>query len=162
MSISKSNAAALVAIVGIMLIQAFYAMKLNQDFYREHAPFYDSCSYTNQLADIACTVRVQGFRSGIKKSLAGNVALPWLEMTALAKILAPSRYLAIWLQTVWLSLLALSVCWYLIRYRGAPVWLAFCLTLPFVSFSRVYEWNGGLPDFRMDLSLYIFSSLCTV
>jgi hypothetical protein len=162
MSVSRESAAALAAVAGVMLLQGLYAMKLNADFYKVHAPFYDSCSYTNELADVACTVRTEGFGSGVKKSLSGNVALPWLEMTVLAKIFTPSRYLAIWLQVVWFALLALSICWYLIRYRGVPVWLGFCLTLPFVSFARVYEWNGGLPDFRMDLSLYIFTSLCAV
>jgi hypothetical protein len=162
MSLSRNNAAALLAIAGLMVLQAGYAMKLNRDFYLVHAPFYDSCGYTNQLADIASTARAEGFGAGIRDSLHGNVALPWLEMTTLAKIVAPSRYLAIWLQTVWLALLAFSIYWYLVRYRGAPVWLGLCLTLPFVSFARVYEWNGGLPDFRMDLSLYIFTSLSAV
>jgi hypothetical protein len=162
MSVSKNNAAALLAIACVMLIQALYAMKLNTDFYRQHAPFYDSCSYANELAEVAGTVRMEGFTAGIKRSLSGNVALPWLEMTALAKLLMPSRYLGIWLQTVWLAWLALSIEWYLVRYRGVPVWLGFCLTLPFVSFARIYEWNGGLPDFRMDLSLYIFTSLSAI
>jgi hypothetical protein len=158
----RSSAVALAAIVGVMLLQALYAMHLNADFYKDHAPFYDSCSYTKQLADIAFTTRAQGFRAGIKRSLSGNVALPWLEMTVLANFVEPSRYLGIWLQSVWLTLLALSVYWYLARYRGVQAWLAFCLTLPFISFARIYYWNGGLQDFRMDLSLYIFTSLCGV
>jgi len=159
---TRSHALALVAIVGVMLLQALYAVRLNADFYKDHAPFYDSCSYTNQLADIAFVARTEGFRSGIKASLSGNVALPWLEMTALAKVAEPSRFLGVWLQSLWLTLLALSVYWYLVRYRAVPAWLGFCLTLPFVSFARIYYWNGGLQDFRMDLSLYIFTSLCLV
>jgi hypothetical protein len=162
MSISKSIAAALLAIVVVMVLQALYSVKLNRDFYEVHAPFLDSCAYTNQLADYACVVVREGYGMGLQQSLAGNVALPWLEMTALAKIVTPSRALGVWFQAVWLALLALSVYWYLVRYRAAPVWLGFCLTLPFVSFSQIYYFNGGLHDFRMDLSLYIFTSLCAV
>ena len=123
MFVSKNSAAALLAIVGVMLLQALYAVKLNRDFYQKHAPFYDSCSYTNQLAEIAATTRTDGFAAGIKRSLSKNVALPWLEMTALAKIFPASRALGVWLQAVWLALLALSIDWYLVRYRGVPVWL---------------------------------------
>ena len=162
MSALRSNALALLAIVGVTLLQGLYAVKLNTDFYRVHAPFYDSCSYTNQLADVAVVARTEGVAAGIKRSLSGNVALPWLEMTALARIVEPSRRLGVWLQSAWLTLLALSIYWYLIRYRAIPSWLGFCLTMPFISFSQIYVWNGGLPDFRMDLSLYIFTSLFLV
>lgn len=153
---------ALAAVFLVLLAQAFYAVKLNHDFYRVHAPFYDSCSYANELAAINSVARSDGFSAGVKAGLGGTVVLPWLEMAALAQVITPSRSIGVWLQWVWLVGLALSLAWYFIRYRHADPWLAACLSLPFVSFARVYDWSGGLPDFRMDLSLYIFLSLTAI
>ena len=152
----------LLLLAAISVAQGFYATKLNVDFYKEHTPFFDSCSYTNQLAVVASKTRNLGFGAGVRESLSGNVALPFLEVNLLAKFIPPSRIMGIWLQSVWMMALALSVYWYLARYRGLDRWLAILLTLPFISFARVYDWNGGLPDFRMDLSLYIFASLTAV
>lgn len=58
--------------------------------------------------------------------------------------------------------LALSLYWYFAHYRKVDRWLAILLALPFISFARIYDWDGGLPDFRVDLSLYIFVSLTAV
>ncbi len=145
-----------------MLLEGLYAVKLNADFYREHIPFFDSCSYNNQLASIWAIERSSGIAGGIEHALQGNVALPWLETAVLAPFVMPSRFIGVWLQWVWLWLLALSLFWYFTGYRNSNPFLAVCLTLPFVSFARIYDWNGGLLDFRMDLSLYIFLSLTAV
>ena len=82
--------------------------------------------------------------------------------TLLAPIVAPSRIMQVWLQSVWMVALALSLYWYFARYRRHDPSLAILLVLPFISFPRIYDWTGGLPDFRMDLSLYIFTALTAV
>ena len=158
----RQDVFALLILAAITIGQGFYAAKLNVDFYKEHAPFFDSCSYANQLAIVAAETRSSGLALGIKNSLSGNVALPFLEMNLLANAGQPSRVTGVWLQSVWMIVLALSLYWYFARYRMVQPWLAVLLTLPFISFARVYDWNGGLSDFRMDLSLYIFVSLTAV
>jgi hypothetical protein len=152
----------LAALAAITIAQGFYAVKLNADFYKEHTPFFDSCSYSKQLAIVASKTRRLGFGEGIRESLSGNVALPFLEATVISKVVAPSRAMGVWLQSLWMIALALSLYCYFALYRKIDPWLAVLFALPFVSFARVYDWNGGLPDFRMDLSLYIFASLTAV
>ncbi len=163
---SRRDLWALLTLGAITVAQGFYAAKLNVDFYKQHAPFFDSCSYTNQLAIVASKTHSLGLLGGIKDSLSGdegrNVALPFLEVNLLALITGPTRVMGVWLQSVWMTALALSLYWYFARYRKMDRWLAILLALPFVSFGRVYDWNGGLPDFRMDLSLYIFVSMTAV
>lgn len=146
----------------VLVLEGCYAVKLNADFYRQHIPFFDSCSYTNQLASIWQVEHSAGIAAAMRAALQGNVALPWLEAAVLARFMAPSRFIGVWLQWVWLLALALSLYWYFTRYRNVDAFLGICLTLPFVSFARIYDWNGGLRDFRMDLSLYIFLSLTAV
>lgn len=153
---------ALLLLAAIMIAQGFYAAKQNVDFYKLHLPFFDSSSYTNQLAIDVYQARAQGLGAGIQRSLSGNVALPFLEATLLAKFVKPSRVMGVWLQDVWLIALGLSLYWYFAQYRKMDRWLAMLLAVPFVSFARIYDWNGGLQDFRMDLSLYIFTSLTAV
>jgi hypothetical protein len=153
---------ALLVLAAITIAQGFYAAKLNIDFYKEHTPFFDSCSYTKQLARIVLKSQRVGVGAGIREGLSGNVALPFLEAAVISKMFAPSRVMGVWLQDIWMIALALSLYWYFARYRKLDRWLAVLLALPFVSFARVYDWDGGLPDFRMDLSLYIFASLTAV
>ena len=145
-----------------MFLQVFFAVHLNREFYREHAPFFDSCAYSIQMVQVARLTQSDGVAAGIKSALSGNVALPFLETVAASTVGLPDRTFGIWLQWIWLVALALSLYWYLKRYRGASPTVALCLVLPLISFSRIYDWNGGLPDFRMDLSLYIFVGITVV
>jgi hypothetical protein len=162
MAISRRDLFALLLLATLAIGQGGYSVELNAEFYKVHSPFFDSCSYTKQLAIVIAKTRLQGIDAGIRESLSGNVALPFLEATLMARWLEPSRAMAVWLQAVWMIALALSCYCYFAYYRKLDRWLAFLLALPFISFARVYDWNGGLPDFRMDLSLYIFTSLAAV
>ncbi len=162
MLLLRRHLVALLILAALMMAQGFYATRQNADFYKQHVPFFDSSSYTKQLAIITYETRRLGFATGIRHSLSGNVALPFLEATLIAKFVKPSRSMGVWLQDVWLIALGLSLYWYFAHYRKMDRWLAILLALPFVSFARIYDWNGGLQDFRMDLSLYIFTSLTAV
>ena len=55
---------ALLILAAITIAQGFYAVKLNADFYKVHAPFFDSCSYGNQLAIVAYRTRSLGLLGG--------------------------------------------------------------------------------------------------
>ena len=143
-----------------MLAEGGYAVHLNREFYRLHIPILDSCAYTNYLAVILNYTRAHGIRAALVNRMAfGNVALPWLEAMAVSRFASPSRELGVWLQWIWLWALAVSLYWYFTQYRRVPPWRALCIALPFVCFESALHWAGGLEDFRMDLSLYIFLGL---
>jgi hypothetical protein len=142
------------------LAQGFYALYLHNRYYSQYGPFFDSVSYTNRLADYYHRSRTEGPLATLRAELPGDtVVLPYLEIVLLSPLISLSRSVAIWLQWVWLLALALSVYFFLARYRGSPPWLAACLAAPFVSFGAIYDYNGGLSDFRMDLSQYLFFAL---
>jgi hypothetical protein len=147
----------------LLLGLGFYAAELNSAFYQRHIPFYDSCSYLNQMAAVFHVSQAEG---PVKAAIGGmweqNLALPWIESAVLAKVMGPSRPLSVWMQWVWLCALGASVYWYFVKYRRVAPWQAVCLTLPFTAFESALHWAGGLQDFRMDLSLYIFLSLSVV
>ncbi len=144
------------AITILVLLQGGYATYRSRRFYQSHTPFFDSCSYTNQLAEVYAVARTQGVAAGWKNATTNrNVALPWLVAAVLAPLVPLSRELGTWMQTAWLLWLGLALGWYFVRCRGADAWLAVTLTLPFLSFGGIYCVDGGLADFRMDLPLYI-------
>jgi hypothetical protein len=146
-----------------MLAEGGYAVHLNREFYRLHIPILDSCAYANNLAEVFTYAHTHGLAASLRAgAIGGTVALPWVEALVLAPVLEPSRELCVWLQWIWLLALALSLYWYFTRYRNVPPWRAVCLTLPFAWFESALHWAGGLPDFRMDLSLYIFLALASV
>src|SRR3982750_933059 len=94
---------ALGLLVILLVLEGLYAVRLNTHFYIEHAPFFDSCSYTNQLAEIHTTARTNGIAAAVKNSLLSrNVTLPWLETIAVSPFVSPSRQLGVWLQWIWL------------------------------------------------------------
>jgi hypothetical protein len=149
-------------VVLILLAQGIYAVHLQTSFYRRHGPFYDSVAYMNRMAEFHEVFTRQGFGAALKELSYDTILLPYLEVALVSPLAGPSRALGVWLQSFWLMVLALSIFYYLWRYRGASSALAVCLTLPFVSFRGIYQYNGGLSDFRMDLSQYIFFSLVAV
>ncbi len=150
-------------LAGVVGVQGLYAGFLNRSYYASLGPFYDSVSYLNRLAEIMWIAREQGVAAALRGATApANVMLPYLEAALLGVLLAPSRILAIWLQEVWILALACSLLWYLHRLRGVPLLAATAFTLPFFNFATVYWHSGGVSDFRMDLSLYIFLAMSAV
>lgn len=146
----------------LLLAQGFYAVHLNKLYYQSFGPFYDSVAYTNRMADFYKVSRAEGFLATLPMLKNETIALAFIEVALVAPLVDLSRTLGVWLQSIWLIALALSVYYYLHRHRHVAPWLALCLTLPLVSFQGIYHFNGGLSDFRMDLSQYIFFGLLTV
>ncbi len=152
------------AVIGVL---ARYACELNTEYYRVNAPFFDSAAYTNKLAEVWDTTRAHGVLSGVRDALTGSTApLPDLQAIALMEthLMGPrvTRYVPILLESAWLALLATALFLYLWRYRGFNQWVSAALTTPFLMFSQIFSFNGGLSDFRLDLALYIFISLTLV
>ena len=153
----------LLALVLVVLAQGLYASHLNKLYYQKFGPFFDSMAYTNEMAEILTTAKEEGIGAGVAASFhGGTVSLPWLTVSLLSPVLGYSRLVGVWMQEFWLAVLAISVFFYLHRYRGAPAAVSALLSIPFLSFFAVYRHNGGVADFRMDLFLYTFLSLMAV
>src|SRR5271165_837882 len=159
----KSPVSYLLALAFIVFAQGFYASYLNTRYYQKFGPFFDSMAYTNEMAEILTTAKENGIAAGVTASFhAGTVSLPWLTVSLLSPVLGYSRLVGVWMQEFWLAVLAISVFFYLHRYRGASATASALLSIPFISFFAVYRHNGGVTDFRMDLFLYTFLSLMAV
>lgn len=149
-----------------VLALGVYASWLNRQYYSTQAPFFDSAAYTNYLARIVGTTQITGAREGLAVALEATTApLPGLETWLLASLHVPIssfRLLGIWLQEIWVLTLALSLYFYWLHGRGRGAWTSALLTLPFLSFAGIFHFNGGLPDYRLDLALYLLLSTAAV
>ena len=146
----------------VVLLEGLYAVSLHRGFYELYGPFYDSMSYTDLMAATWTNARHAGIWPTLKDVWWNTIVpLPFLETALLAPFVPLTRELGIWLQILWVLALVLSVYYYFLRRRLAP-WHAVCLSLPFIAYRTVFSWNAGLSDFRMDFSLYLFTSLTVV
>src|SRR6516165_1193444 len=119
------NRARLVVVFAVLVLGA-YASWLNRQFYVRQAPFFDSASYTNYLARVIGTTRSLGAKDGWKVALTdGTAPLPGLETWLLVMLHVPissTRQLGVWLQVIWLVVLAISLHCYWTRARGTGPW----------------------------------------
>jgi hypothetical protein len=153
----------IVLLLAAIVAQGFYAAHLNRLYYARFAPFFDSMAYTNVMANVLSVANNEGLARGLSAALGkSTVSLPWIITAVLAPWLPYSRLVGVWMQEFWMGLLALSVLIYWRRYRRARVGLALLWTIPPLSFYVIYQPNGGLSDFRMDLMLYLLMSLIIV
>ena len=96
---------------------------------------------------------------------ASTSPLPGLEAWLLALLHVPvssTRQLGVWLQVIWLMSLAVTLYLYWLQDRRCGSWVSALLTLPFLFFAGIFNFNGGLSDFRLDLSLYLLLGCATV
>lgn len=165
--ITKSSGRHWLIYLGIITIftvaLGYFACELNKLQYMHKVPIYDSMAYTNLLARIMQTSRQDGIIRAIRESLrSGTVVFPWLVSAIIGRFTAPSRMIGVWIQTGELLLLLWSLFYYLHRIRGIHHTLSFAFLLPFASFAGLYESNGGLSDFRMDVALFFWFALAVV
>ena len=79
----------------------------------------------------------------------------------MAPVVEPSRMVGVWIQTGLLYLFLASLLYFLIRVKRLSVNSALMGCLAFLGTKCLYFSNGGLSDFRMDLSLYLgFGMTC--
>jgi hypothetical protein len=157
---------ALLVVVFVVLVLGAYASWLNHQFYLHQAPFFDSAPYVNYLARVIGITQSTGASEGWSVALTDKTTpLPGLEALLLAMLHVPissMRQLGVWLQVIWLLAFAVSLHRYWTGARGAGPWTGAILTLPFLAFAAVFKFNGGLPDFRLDFSLYTLLSTSAV
>jgi hypothetical protein len=153
--------AACLIVLQILFVTRYCCM-LQSQYYTHNGPFFDSVSYYNILAQIYSASRLHGPLVGFQDFPGRTSLLPWAEVGFIAQFRPLSRSLGIWLQAIWLLPLALSLLWYQIVKRNLDVLTAVAATIPFFGFRAIFHYDGGLCDFRMDLSLWIFYSLAAI
>jgi hypothetical protein len=158
---------ALAALIAVVLLLGCSASLLNRQFYKTYSPFFDSAAYHYYLATVVGVFEERGTLEGLNYALGSPTApLPGLEALALARLgLVHSpvpRLLGIQLQLIWILVLAGLLFFYWFGFRRVSAWVAVALSLPFIMFTGLFHFNGGLMDFRLDLSLYIFFSITVV
>ena len=83
-----------------------------------------------------------------------TVVYPWMLFAPLARYLAANRSNGIWLQIVASAYMQTLFYIYFLRVRQATFAIAFLFSATFSLLACVFGYNGGLPDFRMDLLQY--------
>lgn len=87
--------------------------------------------------------------------------LPFIIAAAVAPVVSPSRLVGVWIQTGLLYLFLASLFYYLVKIRSFSLGTALLGCLVFLGTKCLFFENGGLSDFRMDLSLYLtFGATC--
>lgn len=131
----------------------YYSIQLNQLYYSNYGPFYDSMAYMNQLALIMNTSNTHGFVEAIRLSTNGStVFFPWLEASIFGMLTEPSREIAVLVQLPLVLTQAISGYLFFKIVPRYPTYVSAIFSVVLVSFSAVFFYNGGLSDFRMDLS----------
>lgn len=159
--LSVKDMLACLAILVVLTGLGFYAMALNEAFYRTHGPFWDSVSYDDLMARVMLAVRGGDLETAFALFYTSTVALPWLEAMLVAPFVDPSRAVGIWIQAVWMMAAALAAFSYLRRVIGYQTVTAACSALLFFMISGTFSYSGGLSDFRLDALQYtLFGLAC--
>lgn len=141
-------------ILAITFALGLLAVWMNGILYRTQQPVYDSVSYLERLHRVMSITRDESLSEGLREAtIHTTVCLPWLAGVILAPIFEPSRALAVVLQCGWIVAFLWSLNRLLLVAGMGERWpgrlaLGLVGTTAFVFFT-----NGGLSDFRMDLSL---------
>jgi hypothetical protein len=149
-------------LLGVCVALGAYATRLNSRFYASHQPFFDSLAYYNQTHHVMTVARQRGLGAALGKSPDNIVCLPFLLASAVAIVCPPSRHVGTWIQVAELGCFALSWMYYLVRVKRVSPALAAALFGGFLSLHCLYYFNGGLSDYRMDLSLFLMFATTSV
>ncbi len=141
-----------------------YCCELNRQLYQHQSPTYDSLSYNEKLFRVMTISRSQGLAESMKDAcFSGNTnCLPFVIAAIVAPLVEPSRMVGIWIQTALLLLFLASLFHYLSTIRKLSTSSALAGCIVYLAASCIYFENGGLSDFRMDLSLFFGFGLTAV
>jgi hypothetical protein len=148
-----SKAAPLIPFL-LCLAAGLFAVSLNARFYARNQPFYDSLSYHEQVHRVMTQARAEGVGSALGTACrSSTVCLPLVAAAFVGPFTTPSRTFGIAVQIGELLAFSGTLWFYLHRIRGLAPLLAALVVTPFLLWRCLYDFNGGLSDFRMDLSL---------
>jgi len=148
-----SKAAPLIPVL-LCLAAGLFAVSLNTRFYARNQPFYDSLSYHEQVHRVMTQARAEGVGPALGTACrSSTVCLPLVAAAFVGPFITPSRTFGIAVQIVELLVFCGTLWFYLHRIRSLSPLLAALVVTPFLLWRCLYDFNGGLSDFRMDLSL---------
>ncbi|MEM9942097.1 MAG: hypothetical protein AAF939_10960 [Planctomycetota bacterium] len=141
----------------ICLLAGFYGCELNRQLYLKQSPFYDSLSYNDKLYKVMKIANADGLGEALHWScfVQSTNCLPYMLASFLGPFMEPTRMIGVWIQSALLFGFLTSLFYYLERIRGLPKGLSLFGILGFLTTKCLFLHNGGLSDFRMDLSLYL-------
>lgn len=147
------NILPIVFIFFIVILLVYYAIYLNRTYYSIYGPFYDSMSYMNHLGMIMSTARNEGIIEAIQLGAHGNtVFLPWLVGALIGGIVNLSRDVAVIIQLPLVLIQAISGYYFFKKVSGYTTIVSVAFSIVLITFAAMFYYNGGLSDFRMDLS----------
>lgn len=152
----------LVLILAVLWTGA-YCCQLNLRLYQHHHPVFDSMSYNEKLFRVMTVAQDKGFVESLRIACFENNTncLPFLVAAVISPIASPSRLVGVGIQTGLLLLFLSSLYLYLLRYRSLRPASALAICLVYLGAKCIFFENGGLSDFRMDLSLFLsFGMTC--
>ena len=140
----------------------WWATRLNNHFYEANQPFFDSISYNSRTHYIMTLCREQGIGAAFYQACVGDtVCLPYLIAAVAGVLVEPSRHVGIWIQSLELAFFCMTAWTYFFRVQKLSAQTSLAVTAPFLLLRCLYLNNGGLSDYRMDLSLAIlFGTTC--
>jgi len=137
------------------LLVVYFATQLNHIYYSQGAPFFDSCSYYNAMAEVLTELKHKNIFVVLNNVHNSNVYFPWLTCALLSSFMPFQRDVGVWAQTIILLFFLLSLYYYLTSIKDVSPTLALAYTFSFLGLDSLYKHNGGLSDFRMDLHLFL-------
>jgi hypothetical protein len=151
---SRTAAVAVTILASLCVAAGAFALTLNARFYARSQPFYDSMSYHRQVHRVMTQARAEGVVPALETACTSStVCLPLVIAALAGPFVSPSRGVGIAIQTLELAALCGTLWYYLHRVRGLAPGLAALAVTPCLLWQCLYDFNGGLSDFRMDLSL---------
>ena len=146
------------------LLVGLFCCKLNLQLYQHQAPFYDSLSYNDRLFRVMTKAREVSFTESLKAACNANSTncFPFIVAAVIAPLVEPSRLVGIWIQVGLLYFFLVSLFYYLSRVRRLSESSSVAACLAFLAIKCLYFDNGGLSDFRMDLSLFLGCAVTSV
>ena len=150
----RSGIFAVAILATLCLVVGLFAVRLNARFYARSQPFYDSMSYHDQVHRVMTQARADGIVAALGTACrSSTVCLPLIVAALAGPFIDPSRTVGIAIQIVELAILCGTLWYYLHRVRGLAPGVAALTVTPCLLWRCLYDFNGGLSDFRMDLSL---------
>lgn len=139
----------------ISLLAGTLCWALNRQLMTVQEPVYDSLAYLDRLHCTMETTSLSGLPSGFKMATWNTtVCLPHLFSILFSGTFAPARWIGTLFQSIWLLVFLFSVDRVLVllerRFTSRVIALA-----SFGALAMTWFTNGGLGDFRMDLSLML-------
>ena len=160
----RSNAIVYISGTAFLIAITIISVYLNITFYNTYGGFYDSVSYLNRLVTLSTIVRDHGFFAATKSaSVDSTVFIPWIFGIILSIFHEPMRIFGVFIQVPLLILQFVTAFRFFRQGSNFSSWRSLIYAMPLVAYPAVFHFNGGLNDFRMDLSqAYAYGSFLAI